>query len=297
LKRCEFDVRERETVEINTTYEGCSIMNSPSAQAMTADPSVVDAAVRFCDDVLASPTVELLKPRESYFRNKKGIIKSLTSGVDKTVTIPIANPTGAKVLSIVIHVPEYDVFHGSIVTAEGVCVARIHAQLSQRIFKPHTYELKEQLPVPIEWDSAPFGEVHVQTKDVTCCDVNHKYPDVLAQGPVDRIIVDMAERHPTRAKIFKAATYCCCLPGVGLIPGLLCFIYGSCCYPGEFHIKDSSGEKVGGFERAPGSIELQSPGVLHFEGMTSEQRRLALAAVMVMEGGRAAQRPRGGGGA
>jgi len=188
------------------------------------------------------------------------------------------------------------VFHGSIVTAEGVCVARIHAQLSQRIFKPHTYELKEQLPVPIEWDSAPFGEVHVQTKDVTCCDVNHKYPDVLAQGPVDRIIVDMAERHPTRAKIFKAATYCCCLPGVGLIPGLLCFIYGSCCYPGEFHIKDSSGEKVGGFERAPGSIELQSPGVLHFEGMTSEQRRLALAAVMVMEGGRAAQRPQGGGG-
>ena len=62
MKRCEFDVRERETVEINTTYEGCSIMNSPSAQAMTADPSVVDAAVRFCDDVLASPTVELLKP-------------------------------------------------------------------------------------------------------------------------------------------------------------------------------------------------------------------------------------------
>jgi hypothetical protein len=41
-------------------------MNSPSAQAMTADPSVVDAAVRFCDDVLASPTVELLKRRESY---------------------------------------------------------------------------------------------------------------------------------------------------------------------------------------------------------------------------------------
>ena len=43
-------------------------------------------------------------------------------------------------------------------------------------------------------------------------------------------------------------------------------------------------------------MELQSPGVLHFEGMTSEQRRLALAAVMVMEGGRFAQRPKGGGG-
>ena len=272
-------------------------MNPPSAQAMTADPSVVDAAVRFCDDVLASPTVELLKPRESYSPyNKKGIIKSLISGFDKTVTIPIANPTGAKVLSIVIHVPEYDVFHGSIVTAEGVCVARIHAQLSKRIFKPHMYELKEQLPVPIEWDSAPFGEVHVQTKDVTCFDVNHRFPDVLAQGPVDRINVDMAERHPIRAKLFKAGTLGV-LPCFGIIPGLLCLIYGGCCYPGEFHIKDSSGEKVGGFERAPGSGELQSPGVLHFEGMTSEQRRLALAAVMVMEGGRAAQRPQGGGGA
>ena len=269
-------------------------MNPPSAQAMTADPSVVDAAVRFCDDVLASPTVELLNPRIKH--NKKSIIKTMISGFDKTVTIPIANPTGAKVLSIVIHVPEYEVFHGSIVTAEGVCVARIHAQLSKRIFKPHMYELMEQLPVPIEWDNAPFGEVHVQTKDVNCCDVNHRFPDVLAQGPVDRIIVDMAERHPTRAKIFKAATYCCCLPGVGIIPGLLCFIYGGCCYPGEFHIKDSSGEKVGGFERAPGSMELQSPGVLHFEGMTSEQRRLALAAVMVMEGGRFAQRPKGGSG-
>ncbi len=129
-------------------------MNPPSAQAMTADPSVVDAAVRFCDDVLASPTVELLNPRIKH--NKKSIIKTMISGFDKTVTIPIRNPTGAKVLSIVIHVPEYEVFHGSIVTAEGVCVARIHAQLSKRIFKPHTYELMEQMPVPIEWDTRPL---------------------------------------------------------------------------------------------------------------------------------------------
>ena len=49
-----------------------AIMNPPSAQAMTADPSVVDAAVRFCDDVLASPTVELLNPRIKH--NKKRII-------------------------------------------------------------------------------------------------------------------------------------------------------------------------------------------------------------------------------
>ena len=192
----------------------------PSAQTMTADPSVVDAAVRFCDDALASPTVEFLKPVESN-------VKIINNFWSKTVTIPIANPAGEKVLSIVIEIPEHDVWHGSIVTAEGVCVARIHAQLSPiRNFKPHMYELMEQLPVPLEWDNAPFGEVHVQTKDVTCFDVNHRFPDVLAQGPVDRIIVDMAERHPTRAKIFKAATYCCCLPCVGLIPVLLGFIAG-----------------------------------------------------------------------
>ena len=268
-------------------------MDPPSAQAMTADPSVVDAAVRFCDDVLASPTVELLNPRIKH--NKKSIIKTMISGFDKTVTIPIVNPTKAKVLSIVIHVPEYEVFHGSIVTAEGVCVARIHAQLSKRIFKPHMYELKEQLPVPIEWDSAPFGEVHVQTKDVNCCDVNHRFPDVLAQGPVDRIIVDMAERHPTRVKIFKAGTLGV-LPCFGIIPGLLCFIYGNCCYPGEFHIKDSSGEKVGGFERPALAVGdfFESPGVLHFERMTSEQRRLALVVGLYSTAQRLCHPPEGG---
>jgi hypothetical protein len=34
----------------------------PPVQAMTADPTVVDAAVRFCDDVLASPTITLMPP-------------------------------------------------------------------------------------------------------------------------------------------------------------------------------------------------------------------------------------------
>ena len=58
-------------------------MDPPSAQAMTADPSVVDAAVRFCDDALASPTVEFLKPVESN-------VKIINNFWSKTVTIPIA---------------------------------------------------------------------------------------------------------------------------------------------------------------------------------------------------------------
>ena len=65
---------------------------------MTADPSVVDAAVRFCDDVLASPTIELLCPFESNVKWGEFFVMWRS----RTVTIPIANPAGAKVLSIVI---------------------------------------------------------------------------------------------------------------------------------------------------------------------------------------------------
>ena len=54
------------------------------------------------------------------------------------------------------------------------------------------------------------------------------------------------------------------------------------CYPLEFYIKDSAGEKVGGFERPALAVDdfFRSPGVLHFERMTSEQRRLALVVGM-----------------
>ena len=259
-------------------------MDPPSAQAMTADPSVIDAAVRFCDDVLASPTIELLCPFESNVKWGEFFVMWRS----RTVTIPISNPAGAKVLSIVIEVPEYDVFHGSIVTAEGVCVARMSQRICQRILtNPAGIATKNQLPVPIEWDSAYFGEVKVRMKRFNCFDQSSVWPDVIARGPGGSIILDMADRHPTKVKCNKAG---CFGAFFGFLPGVICACF-ALCYPGEFHIKDSAGEKVGGFE-TPVSDPKKKKGVLHFEGMTSEQRRLALAAVMFIEGARASAKPK-----
>ena len=244
----------------------------PPAQTMTADPSVVDAAVRFCDDALASPTVEFLKPVESN-------VKIINNFWSKTVTIPIANPAGEKVLSIVIEIPEYDVWHGSVVTAEGVCVARV----SQK-FRPvmHRGRWIDAPPVPIEWGGAHFGEVnHDFNRDLCFCNPTSAEPIAHAQGPVER--VEFAEDfNSERYKLCKVAKICC-LPCFGIVPGFIIFGCFACvCYPLEFYIKDSAGEKVGGFERHGIAVDsyFQSPGVLHFERMTSEQRRLALVVGM-----------------
>jgi hypothetical protein len=54
-------------------------MNPPPSQTMTADPSVVAAAVRVCDDILlASPTLTFMPAMQS------------NAHLPKTITIPIA---------------------------------------------------------------------------------------------------------------------------------------------------------------------------------------------------------------
>ena len=247
----------------------------PPAQTMTANPSVVDAAVRFCDDALASPTVEFLKPVESNVKSSWGQWKS------KTVTIPIANPAGEKVLSIVIEIPEHDVWHGSIVTAEGVCVARVSQEFRARLYRRRWIDAP---PVPIEWGGAHFGEVnHDFNRDLCVCNPNSVKPIAHAQGPVDRI--DSADDpNSTRNKLCKLYIYSLALPVFGSVLGLLCGIPACMCYPLEFDIKDSAGEKVGGFETRGITVceYFRSPGVLHFERMTSEQRRLALVVGMYL---------------
>ena len=256
----------------------------PPAQTMTADPSVVDAAVRFCDDALASPTVEFLKPVESN-------VKIINNFWSKTVTIPIANPAGEKVLSIVIEIPEHDVWHGSIVTAEGVCVARV----SQKECLYPGGQWIDAPPVPIEWGGAHFGEVnHDFIRNPRSC--KHLKPITHAQGPVDR--VDFAEDfNSERYKLCKFAKICG-LPCFGTVPGFIFGCFACMCYPPEFDIKDSAGEKVGGFEKYGISVtgRFDSPCVLHFDRMTSEQRRLALVVGMYSMAQHLCQPPSGGGG-
>ena len=272
----------------------------PPAQTMTADPSVVDAAVRFCDDALASPTVEFLKPVESN-------VKIINNFWSKTVTIQIANPAGEKVLSIIIEIPEYDVWHGSVVTAEGVCVARVSQEFRARfrmrcsVCDPLALERERCVdapPVSIEWGGAHFGEVnHDFNRDLCVCNPNSVKPIAHAQGPVDRI--DSAEDpNSTRNKLCKLYIYSLALPVFGVCLGLLCGIPACMCYPLEFHIKDSAGEKVRGFERPALAVDdfFRSPGVLHFERMTSEQRRLALVVGMYSTAQRLCHPQEGGGG-
>ena len=151
--------------------------------------------------------------------------------------------------------------------------------------------------MPIEWGGAHFGEVnHDFIRNPRSC--THHKAITHAQGPVDR--VDFAEDfNSERYKLFKLAKICgfgvpCC----GIVPGVIFACFACTCYPLEFDIKDSAGEKVGGFEKYGISVDgcFDSPGVLHFDRMTSEQRRLALVVGMYSMAQHLCQPPSGGGG-
>ena len=248
----------------------------PPAQAMDADPTVVDAAVRFCDDVLASPNVTV------------GSRVGATSKIPMKVKVPIMDSSGEEVLSMVFDVPELYEWHGSIVTAEGVSVARMSDKSRAVCCAPK----KITAPVPIEWGGARFGEVNeAPTKCHPCVPHSEYTPSVVAHGPGHRIYLSMAETNPTKIKLCTAA---CCLVPLGIIPGFFVML-GTCCVPYEIAFRDGSGEgKVIGKRimsaPCPGCVDDDDPyfyfreSVLHFEDMTPEQRRLALVALMYLIG-------------
>ena len=258
----------------------------PPVQAMDADPTVVDAAVRFCDDVLASPYVTLG-----------------TSPVDPnsrkpfTVTLPITDSSGEKALSMIIEVPELYQWHGSIVTAEGVSVARMSNKSRPRRCTPfpkkgtHT-GCKEVFtaPVPVEWDQSGkiFAEVNEESEDCDCCvPGSGKKPRVFANGPRDRIYLSVAESNPTRLKLKMAA--CWLFPLCFVVPHLVMLCSFCCLSLKEEHaFRDGHEEKVIGKRVSSNLCVPMEPGAqdtsLHLEGMTSEQRRLALVAVMYEAG-------------
>ena len=258
----------------------------PPVQVMDVDPTVVDAAVRFCDDVLASPYVTLG-----------------TSPVDPnsrkpfTVTLPITDSSGEKALSMIIEVPELYQWHGSIVTAEGVSVARMSNKSRPRRCTPfpkkgtHT-GCKEVFtaPVPVEWDQSGkiFAEVNEESEDCDCCvPGSGKKPRVFANGPRDRIYLSVAEIQPTRIKLANAA---CLLFPLGIfVPWVVVGCIQACGgYREEHAFRDGHEEKVIGKRVSSNLCVPMEPGAqdtsLHLEGMTSEQRRLALVAVMYEAG-------------
>ena len=161
-------------------------MNPPPSQAMTADPSVVAAAVRVCDDVLlASPTLTFMP----------AVVSNVQ--LPKTITIPIANSAGMEVLTCIIEVPKDSEWNGSIVTAEGVCVARVGTNFKYKTVTGLAQGGGGKLRV--EWGGEDFGqtelrrlgkpktvgEFHTQKQKYCCCcesDVNASGV-VYAQGP------------------------------------------------------------------------------------------------------------------
>mmetsp|Transcript_485 Transcript_485/g.1802 ORF Transcript_485/g.1802 Transcript_485/m.1802 type:complete len:290 (-) Transcript_485:17-886(-) len=283
-----------------------AIQAPPPVQAMDADPTVVDAAVRFCDDVLASPYVTL------------GTHPLGTSPIDPnsrkpfTVTLPITDSSGEKALSMIIEVPELYQWHGSIVTAEGVSVARMSNKSRARRCIPfpkkgtHHVGCKEVFtaPVPVEWDQSGkiFAEVNEES-ECNDCSLDRNFRIVAgtkSNGPRDRIYLSVAESNPTRIKLAKAA--CWLFPLCFVVPHLV-MVCSFCCLSlkEEHAFRDGHEEKVIGKRVSSNSCMPMQPGFqdtsLHLEGMTSEQRRLALVAVMYEAGdyysGRSTRQPGG----
>lgn len=250
----------------------------PPVQMMDADPTVVDAAVRFCDDVLASPYVTL---EASPVWNPSDCNPDPTP---YTVTLPITDSSGEKALSMIIEVPELYQWHGSIVTAEGVSVARMSNKSRKRRF----FDLFTA-PVPVEWDQSgkTFAEVNEEYEDCECCVPNSGKPRLFVEGPRERIYLSVAESHPTRLKLHKAA--CWLFPLCFVVPHLVVVCSFCCLSLKEEHaFRDGHEQKVIGKSVSSNRCLPMMPGhqntSLHLEDMTPEQRRLALVAVMYEAG-------------
>mgnify|MGYP001311816286 FL=1 len=263
-------------------------MNPPPSQAMTADPSVVAAAVRVCDDILlASPTLTFMPAMQS------------NAHLPKTITIPIANSAGVEVLTCIAELLKAaDVvtyqgltireWNGSIVTAEGVCVARVWTNFS---YQGRGGELR------VEWGGEDFGqtecrhagkpktvgEFHTQKQKYCCCSGVFDWGVVYAQGPADGIAYGEDVTIKRQDLINLGVWLCPCTAGI-----ICCF--AALNYPPEFNIKNRAGENIGCIT---GDIDRQTqkhhkhdngnhskPTVMHFQGMTLEQRRLGLVAAL-----------------
>ena len=268
-------------------------MNPPPSQAMTADPSVVAAAVRVCDDILlASPTLTFMPAMQS------------NAHLPKTITIPIANSAGVEVLTCIVEVlsegyidildtkPFIMEWNASIVTAEGVCVARVWRKFGTlwngaKFWKPETR---------VEWGGEDFGqtelrrlgkpktvgEFHTQKQKYCCCSGVFDWGVVYAQGPADGIAYGEDVTIKRQDLINLGFWLSPCTLGI-----ICCFALAN--YPPEYNIKNRAGENVGCFtcDIDPGTnlnktkpLHLQGNVLMHFRGMTLEQRRLGLVAAL-----------------
>ena len=227
-------------------------MNPPPSQAMTADPSVVAAAVRVCDDILlASPTLTFMPAMQS------------NAYLPKTITIPIVDSAGVEVLTCIAELLKAAdrgpiesrgrtiwEWNGSIVTAEGVYVARVwrkfdnrYHQASTAFWKPETHvewggEDFGQTEFRAHWKPKTVGEFHTQKQKYCCCFGGAPDGIVYAQGPADGIAYGEDVTIKRQDLINLGVWLCPCTAGI-----ICCF--AALNYPPEFNIKNRAGENIG----------------------------------------------------
>ena len=239
---------------------------SPSDQG-PVDPKV-DAAVRFCDEVvLASPTVAL-QPGSYTASQQRDCFGA--KGPPMTYTVPIVNESGETVLSAVIQVPDYGKWGISVVTAEGVCVSRAR----RRPKSAPKADKDSPWFVDLEWGGRRFGQFGVDTSarrkfclPALCgcrAIVNH------VQGPTETL---------THAHDLGNARNAMFDVGMSLLhAGVPIFCAALLCLSSDRQFKSRDDEVVA-IERGQMLSPLcfyQRDTVLHFTGATTEQRRLAL---------------------
>ena len=204
-------------------------------QAMS-DPDI-DAAVRFCDDVLSAPTLMLLPPTVEFG-------KSTWFWKHRTVTYPVARieTASSPALFVKIEIPKSGAWDASVVTTSGACVARwsqkAHAGLGTG--------------APLELGGTHFGEValepvHPCGNNDTCC--AHPAPQaIFAKGPTLDVMFaedQLSKRNDLKIRAVAIMCFTC------FWVGLSCWL--SACLqaddePYEALFKTSGGTEIGSYK-------------------------------------------------
>ena len=268
-------------------------LQSPVQAMSDAD---IDAAVRFCDDVLSAPTLMLLPPSVEFGKSTwfwKGFWKH------RTVTYPVARieAPDTPALIVKIEIPSKGVWDASVVTASGACVARWSQKAPAKFWMPPN-------AAPLEWGGKHFGMVAVEpggNKGQRCQPPGHA---INAKGPTQDVVFAEdfnSKRNDLKLLGMKIMIFSCFTLN-------LCALFPLCAADGEPYealFKTFGGTEIGGYKIEkhreccdPSDNSLpKTEAVVHFGSMTAEQRRLAL--VVIMHGAALAAHPKekkGGGG-
>jgi len=256
----------------------------PAPQEMVADP-LVDAAVRQCDDLLSSPTVNLHVDKMQEFDVVRGGFWHGYQWQSKSVRFPVTSgddKNAPPVLFVTITIPKYDEFVISITTADGRIVART---------SPYSPEGRHGAPMfppakPgawVEWGGAHHGHFDFDfTKRmalVPCCPIS----TTNSVGPTEAVSV----RPDTLSPRYVLGTLAVPLLCFG-VP--LMFVALLCCHESTYVMNRNTGERLA--KKSYGGCRGLDGIEVPLRGMNREQRRLTLLAFVFELAQRYSARPK-----